>query len=684
MMKFKLFISLIFIFITLSATSQRYLEKAEIAFKSQNFAEGIEICKETYDKIDRKGTKAKKHKGRMAYYIAECYRETNAIKEASDWYEKAILLQYFEDEPLVYFYNAEVLRMMGEIEKAVKNYKKYKAVSPGDTRVDVGLSSCEKIVQWKQSNSKYIVKSETSLNKEGFDMCPVFGDKKTSQLFFSSSRQGVTGGVSDPRSGEVYMDIWVSELDKNGNWGEPVIVGGEINTDANEGSASFDGRFKTMFFTRCPNEKKKSPGCEIWMSKAKGRGEWDTPTKLMLIDNDSITVGHPCSSEDGKTLIFVSDLQGGFGGRDLWYSTYVKKTDSWTQPVNMGPEINTAGNEMFPTFSLSGDLYFSSDGHPGLGGLDLFIAKKTPEELKFEKPVNMGIPLNSIGNDYALIEYTDKKGYFTSERKNTNGGKEFDADIYSYDLPPNLFDLKVFVSEVGVKQNKIADVSVKVVGSDGSTWEGFTNDKGMIYWDKKPNGDRYINEKTSYEITISKTGFQENKKTAKITTDELKDNQTFAIEMGLLPINVKPIRLPDIRNEFNSSELLVNAEVNSKDSLNFVYDLLMEYPGMVLELSSHTDSRGNDAANQDLSDRRAKECVRYLVEEKGLNPARLVAVGKGEKEAATWVNPETGEKTTLTETFINQFKTKDKAKFEFFHSLNRRTEGKVLSMDFEE
>jgi len=684
-MKFKHILLLPFLFLTFFVQSQRYLQKAEMAYKSQNFADGIEICKDTYDKIDNKGVKAKKYKGRIAFYLAECYRETGAIKEANEWYDKTILLQYFEEEPDVYFYNAEVLRMMGEIEKAIKNYNKFLEKTPNDERAELGLSSCEKIQEWKNSNSKYIVKNETMLNQEGYDMNAVFGDKKMSKLYFSSSRKGVTGDGVDPRIGEAYMDIWVSEMDRNGNWGEPMVVPGEINTMDNEGSISFDGRYKTLFFTRCPNVKKASPACQIWMSKAKGRSEWDTPVRVNVVEGDSVTVGQPCASADGRAIIFVSDLPGGHGGRDLWFSEYNKRDDSWSTPVNLGPEINTPGNEMFPSFSLEGDLYFSSDGHPGIGGLDLFIAKKIDgEEFKFENPVNLGIPLNSENNDYALIEYSDKKGYFTSERKNKNGGSDFDADIYSYELPPSLFDLKVIVSEIGQKQIKIADVSVKVVGSDGSSWEGFTNDRGMIFWSQKPNGDRYINEKSSYEITISKEGFQESKKIAKVSTEGLRDNQTFAIEMGLLPINVKPIRLPEIRNVFGEAELLVNEEVNSKDSLNFVYDLLMEYPGMVLELSSHTDARGSEKANQELSEKRAQECVRYLVEEKGLNPKRLVPIGKGEMEPASWIDPETGEKLTLAESFINGFKSKDKDKYELFHALNRRTEGRVISMDFEE
>ena len=684
-MKFKYFSFFIILFLFSPVSAQRYLQKAESAFRNQNYAEGIQICKETYDKIDRKGSKAKSHKGKMAFYIAECYRETGAIKEASDWYEKAILLQFFEEKSLVYYYNAEMKRMMGDIDKAQKNYKKYKDLEPNDKRADVGIESCEKTKAWKTNSTKYEVKNETVLNKGGIDMCPVFGNKKTSELYFSSSRVGVVGAEEDPRSGDVYMDIWVSELDKSGNWTEPHIVNELVNTEANEGAASFDGRFKTMFFTRCPNEKKKSPGCEIWMSKSKGKGVWEEPTKIMLVPNDNITVGHPCASGDGKTLIFVSDLTGGQSGRDLWMSTYNKRKDKWSMPVNLGPEINTPGNEMFPTLSKGGNLYFASDGHPGLGGLDIFLAKRVGEEFKFEDPVNMGVPLNSSGNDYYLIEYSDKKGYFTSERKNRNGGSEYDADIYSYELPPNYFDLKLVISQIGEKNTKIADAVVKVKGSDGSTWQGYTNNYGSIYWTTKPNGDRYINENTSYEIEVSKEGYYENNKKAKLTTQGLKDNQTFFVEMGLLPIkSSKPIRLPEIRNVFNSHELVVDETINSKDSLNFVYDLLMEYPGMVLELSSHTDSRGNDKANQGLSERRAKECVRYLVEEKGINSARLVGVGKGEALPAIWKDPESGEKITLTEEFIDQFKTKDKDKFEYLHSLNRRTEGRVLSMDFQE
>lgn len=684
-MKYILFLFISTICFSLSTYSQRVIEKAEKAYKSQNYSTGVDLLKSSYESASRKGAKAKKQKGDFAYKIAESYRATESFKDANEWYDRAILLEYFETEPLVYLYNGDMLLMMGEQEKAKKNYLAYKALKPNDQRAVVGLSSCDLAKDMKEDKGMYLIEPQISLNKEGFDMCPMFGDNKTTKIYFNSSRTGGVGADIDPRSGENYMDIWVSEMDKKENWGEPRLLSGVgINTEDNEGPVCFDGRFKTMFFTRCPNEKKKNLGCEIWVSEAKGKDEWGEPKKLLLTPNDSITVGHPCVSEDGKYLLFVSDLPGGFGGRDIWYSTYEKKTDAWSIPTNLGPAINTPGNEMFPTFAKNGDLYFATDGIPGMGGLDIFKATKIKDKYQWENPTNMGYPINSENNDYSLIEYSAKKGFFTSERKNGSGGKEYDADIYAYTLPPARFDLKVIVSEVGQKKIKIPEVKVTVKGPDAAnSWEGYTKKDGSIFWEKKPNGDRYISENMSYTIAIEKDGFQPDKRGAQFTTQGLTSNQSFVIEMALLPIEVKPIRLPEVRYNTNESVLLVNETINSKDSLNFVYNLLNEYPGMVLELSSHCDARGGEKENQLLSEARAIECVKYLVTEKGIDPRRIVAVGKGELEPITWTDPATGEKIVLTEAYINQFKTTDKAKFELLHQLNRRTEGKVLSMDFD-
>jgi outer membrane protein OmpA-like peptidoglycan-associated protein len=419
---------------------------------------------------------------------------------------------------------------------------------------------------------------------------------------------------------------------------------------------------------------------------------------MNLKSNDTISVGHPCVTDDGKFLIFASDMPGGFGGRDLWYTTYDKKSDSWTSPVNMGSGINTAGDELFPTFGLNNELIYASNGLPGMGGLDMYHADRIGEENKWENPTNYGSPINCEFNDYAMLQVTDRKGYFTSERKGGAGEDQFRPDIWMYELPPNLFSLKVNVFDLSDKtrQTRIDGAKVIVTGPNKVKFEGVTNKDGSIFWDKNGKGERFINEESTYKIMISKKGFYEDTLGQKITTIGLKENQDFVVDMGLFPI--KPIRLPEVRYALGKWDLLVDSSINSKDSLLFVYNLLEEYPGLILELSSHTDPRGNNEFNRILSDNRAKACYEYLVKEKGVDPRRIVPVGKGEMEPRTiflhnGVYTERqqkdengnllGQAVVLTEAYINQFKA-DKRKYEMLMQYNRRTEGKIITLtDFD-
>lgn len=691
-LKFSL-VLVIFSLSTLAMAQSKVIVKANKSYESENYANAVDDCQAAYKVLSRKGgDRAVKRKGDMAFKVAESYRHLERYKEANEWYDRCVLLGYEEIQPEVLLYNGEMLHMMREYDKAIESYKAYQALVPEDDRASSGIESCMNNKTYQKEKTRHTVANELKLNVKEFDMAPMFGDRKESTFYFSSSRAGSTGKGTDPRSGEAYMDIWVADVDKKGNWQQPYLLKGEgINTVDNEGTLCFDDRYKKMFFTRCPNMTKQNLGCDIWVSEAKGR-EWGEPTKLVLKTHDSISVGHPCTS-DGKYLIFASDMPGGFGGRDLWYTTYDRKSDSWSTPINMGPEINTKGNELFPTFALNGDLIYASDGLPGLGGLDIFRATKVGEENKWENPKNIGAPINGEHNDYALIEKTEKLGYFTSERVGPNG--EGIPDIYSYVLPPNLFDLKVIVSDLSEKDVKIKDAKVTVVGSDGSTWEGYTDAKGAVFWDKKPTGDRYINEESSYTIDVAKEGYYENKKLSKISTVGLNYDQNFVVDMGLFPIK-KPIRLPEVRYPLNKWDLLVDSTINSPDSLEFVYNLLQENPGLILELSSHTDSRGSATANQKLSENRARACYKYLVEQKGVDPRRIVPVGKGESMPREVYlidgvydvrQPEEGktfETIILTEAYINKFKSKDRATFELLHQLNRRTEGKVISFEYDQ
>jgi peptidoglycan-associated lipoprotein len=693
-MNLKQIFSLVVIGLSLSLNAQIYVPKqvrlANDQFRNENYCDAAALCAKAYTKIERKGQLAKKMKGEMAFKTGECYRQTENVKDANEWFEKAILLRHYERNHELYFLNAECLRSMGEFAKAKQYYNLYKELEPGTKKADVGIRSCEIANDFKINKTRHVITNVAALNKDVFEMAPMFGDKKESQLIFSSTRSGGVSSMKDPRSCNNFMDLWISELDKKGNWQEPRLLPGEgINTIDNEGTVCFDGRNKKMFFTRCPNLKKQNLGCDIWMSNAKGK-EWDTPTKLILKTHDSISVGHPCVSDDGNFLIFSSDLPGGFGGKDLWYTTYTKKDTNWAKPINMGPEINTPGNELFPSFAKNGDLYFATDGLPGVGGLDIFIATKVKDKNKWENPKNLGFPINSVSNDYALVEQSPKVGYFTSERVGSVG-KNFRPDIYKYELPPNLYDLKVNVHDLTDKSKKIAGAKVTVTSGDNKTFEGTTAADGSIFWDKKPNGERFINEDMSYTITVEKDKYQGVKPQA-FTTLDIKYDQNFIFDVPLL--KNAPIRLPEVRYPLAQWTLLMDESISSKDSLNFVFDLMTEYPGMVLELSSHTDARDTDKRNQVLSENRAKACIKYLVEEKGIDARRFVPVGKGEFSPRTvWLKEgkylvdepaetEGVQEIVLREAYINTFKKKDVKTYELLHQLNRRTEGKVLSLDF--
>lgn len=701
-MKLRIAFTIFLLGLTTVAFAQgKYVTKARAAYISQEYCDGIEICKTAYSKVTRKGRSAKKLKGEMAYKTADCYRFTEQFREANDWYNRAILLDYQEELPEVHLFNAEMLRMMTEFEKAIEQYELYLAVVPDSDVAKLGLESCNRNKEFIAEKTRHVIENQTAINTEEFDMAPMFGDRKGVKMYFGSSRPGVTGRKSDPRTCQSFMDLWVSDLDKKGNWTAPyLVVGDSINTEHNEGTVAFDRRYKKMFFTRCPSYKKENLGCDIWVSEAKNKKEWKAPRKITgLKSNDTVSVGHPCTI-DGKYLIFASDMSGGFGGKDLWYTTYDKKTDEWSGPKNMGPEINTKGNELFPSFGLDGGLIYASDGMAGLGGLDIFKAKRVGEENKWIEPTNLGAPINGPNNDYALIEVTERLGYYTSERKSVHG--EYNPDIFSYVLPPNLFSLKVNITELVDKSKKIEDVRVAISGSDGSKWEGYSDENGAVYWDKRPTtdvnyGNRYINESVSYTINIfgDETKYHPVPDGQSITTKGLDYNQDFIVDMAMIP--KKPIRLPEVRYAFNSWKLLVDSTINSKDSLLFVLEMLEEYPGMVLELSSHTDSRGGDGPNQKLSENRARSCYKFLVEEKGVDPRRIIPVGRGEREARkVWLKDGTyyvdypGDdvvsdytEITLKESYINKFRRSDKKTFELLHQLNRRTEGDVMQMDFD-
>lgn len=660
----------------------KHVREANLAFNSGKYFEAIPKCESAFKKLGVKGSL--KQKGDMAFKVAESYRNLDRYDKANEWYGVCLELRYFNIKPEIYYFKANMQRMLKDFAGAAKSYKEFKRLAPESKHkeIDALIDGCETYKGFEEIESKIVAKVETKINTKEFDMAPSFADKKGKKIYFSSSREDAFGKERDPITGQKYMDIFVAEYDDKMN---PINVKsidtkGIINTAENEGSVCFDSKKKTMYFTRCPNKAKAELGCDIWMTDLNGE-DFDNVTKINLKANDTISVGHPCLTEDGMMLIFVSDMvenklgEKSFGGRDLWFVNYNKKEKIWDSiPKNMGPIFNTSGNELFPSLGSKGQLFFASDGLPGIGGLDIFSAERVGIENKWVNPKNIGTPFNSPGNDYAMCDFDGKSGFFTSERKTTSS-VEYTPDIWSYSIPPNLYDLRVVVYELGNKNKKIEGAKVVVTEVDGQTWEGMSEKAGRTEkWTERKDKSRYITEGKDYQIKSSKARYFTYKNGAKFTTKGLDNSQSFLIEIPLIPIE---IRTPEVRYPLDKWSFINDATCMSLDSLKFLENLLKDNPTLIVELYSHTDARDTEIHNQALSENRAKSVYNYLVNEKGIDPRRIKPIGRGEAEPAKWMDEKDIEQV-LNETFINQFKASDKAKFERLHQINRRTTVKIV------
>jgi peptidoglycan-associated lipoprotein len=665
----------------------KYIRKANDTYYSGNYFEAIKVCQDAYKTLGYKGTI--RQKGEMAYKIADSYRNMQVYDKANEWYGTCIELKYFDVVPEVYFYRGDMQRMLKEYDNSLKSYREYKRIAPNSRtkELEAAMSAIEKYRDFESEESNYVIKCEEKINSKQYDMAPSFGDKKGKTIYFGTSRDEATGADRDPISGQKYMDIYSAEYDVNGNPTnvKSIDTKGVVNTTQNEGTACFDSKKKKLYFTRCPNAEKMDLGCEIWTADLSGE-DFENPMRISLKTNDTVSVGHPCLTPDDMMLIFASDMtesangEKSFGGRDLWYVTYDKRSKMWDSvPHNMGAMFNTAGNELFPSIGPKGQLYFASDGLPGIGGLDIFVAQRDGEENKWSGTKNMGVPFNSQGNDYGMCDLDGRSGFFTSERK-TSSSNEYTSDIWSYSIPPNLYDLRVIVYESGKKTKKLAGAKVTVTVSDGTTWEGTTDARGKVSWNEKADKkSRWILVGKDYTLKAGKEGYYEDKRGAKFSTVGLDQSQTFILEMPLLPIG--EIRTPEVRYPVSQWSFINDATCMSLDSLKFLDSMLREYPNITIDLFSHTDARDTDVKNQVLSENRAKAVYKYLVEQKGLDARRIRPVGKGESEPATWED-ENGQKVILTEAYINQFKTSDPAKFQKLHQINRRTTAKITGTDF--
>jgi peptidoglycan-associated lipoprotein len=656
---------------TLNAHAQKnYIRDADRAFDNQQYYNAGELYKKGMGKI-----KNKQEKARITFRIAECYRMMNDWKQAESWYSKAIKAKHNDDKMYLYFAEAKKINM--KYDEAITAFQDYQKLVPSDPAGENGIKSSTLAQQWKDNPTRYVVENMAQINSKDFDFSPTYGDKKHTSLIFTSKREGQTGNKIDPISGTMYSDLFETKVDKNGKWSTPSTIQGDVNSAlGNEGASCVNKKGDKVYFTRCDQLKKKWITCKIYMSPKKGNS-WGPPEMIDFnLDAallDSFNFRHPTVSADEQVMIFSSDMTGSMGGQhsDLWMSTYDKKSKKWGKPVNMGSSINTQGREGFPYLSDNGDLYFSSDGQLGMGGLDIFKCPLVDAKTwKFGTPENLKYPLNSSGDDFGIVfDGKKEKGYLTSNREGTKGAD----DIWSFYLPPLVFHLAGTITDCKYGPGiAVQEATVRMVGSDGSALEVKTDKDGKYKYDLLPEVSYVVTVFSDKGHSTKAEGYLNlpDKDKGKLTTVGEMVSKDFVLDFCLVPAETE-IRFPAVLYDLNKSTL----KPESKDSLNFLYQTLIDNPTIIIEISSHTDSRASNKYNQTLSQARAQACVDYLVNEKHIPKERLVAKGYGEERPLRLADG-----TVLTEKYILSKKTKQEQ--EALFDLNRRSVFKVLSWDY--
>ncbi len=645
---------LILIFLPDAQAQKRKTQRAYDAFQAGEYYESIDLFKDAYSKTKKSD---KSTRTELVFMIAESYRMINDPRNSETWYKLAVKSSY--SNPDAQFWLAESMKKNGKYTQAIDEFRKYKQIAPGDARADQEIRSCELANEWQRSPESYQVVELKDLNSRETDFGAAYGSDDYGTIYFTSSRDDAAGNKTHGATGQSFTDIFETRLDKKSKWSTPVPVS-VLNTESEEGTPSFSADFRAVYFTRCDAGKREKKGCVIMYSERTGTG-WSEPENLNIL-SDSVVAAHPAISPDGSVLYFVSDIAGGSGKKDIWMVR--KSGDAWGQPLNLGPDINTPEDELFPFVRSDGTLYFSSDGHIGMGGLDIFKATYQPDGSWIV--LNLKAPINSSADDFSIVfEDENERGIFSSTRK----GRGND-ELYSFEMPPLRFAVTGLVKDekTGIA---IPASTVQLIASDASSLQAETGKGGDFKFSLKPNVD--------YIFLASKEGYLRGKE--RETTKGQEKSREFMVTILLTAID-KPIELPNILYDFGKYDLRPESMV----SLDKLVETLNDNPKVTIELMSHTDSRDTEEYNQNLSQQRAQVVVDYLIQ-KGIAADRLTAVGYGESSPkvvdqqiareATFLK----EGTTLTEQFINTLPNEEQK--EIAHQVNRRTEFRVLRTDYE-
>lgn len=643
MSRTKCLIFLLATLLTLPAVAQKSkatkskTPKADNAFNQANYAGAIELYKKSYTK-----QKSKVDKAVTAFKTGESYRMMANWKEAAGWYEKSV--NDGNKDPMATLRYAQGLQTNGRYDEATAQYNAYKGLVPEDNRTDGAIEACRTAQGWKDKPTRAVVENASALNSKYFDFSPASANTPNG-LFFSSSRMEATGNKNDGWYGEKFFDLFTAAMDNNGKWSTPVAVPPPVNSASSDGAAVWDAKNNVLYFTRCSKIKDKEGVCRIYKS-VYANNAWSEPEALSFAA-DAYNTGHPTLTADGSTMYFSSDMPGTVGGKDIFVVKWDAGTNAWGAPANMGTLINTPGDEMYPHLASESKLFFASNGHGGMGGLDNYSA--TNENGSWGNVANLQSPMNSPADDFGIMFSDATTGYLTSNRE---GGLGAD-DIYTFRIPPPVFSVAGRVYDTDTKES-ISGATVELFGSDGTALSVKTGGDGMYRYELKPE--------TKYKVSASYTGYLT--KFLEVETIGLMDSKDFIGDFDFpLKSTAKPIELRDIFYDLDKATL----RAESKAELDKLIVILNENPTITIRIEAHTDTRASDSYNIDLSKRRAKSVVDYLIKA-GVDKDRLSSEGFGET------------KVRVTDEEIAKLPTV--AEKEAAHQQNRRTEFSVLSTDF--
>ena len=651
---FTIYVLFLLIVSSLYSCKSAKLSDAEEKQRIGEYYEAAAIYRKVYTKTS---PKKRDLRGYIAYRMAECNRLINNTAKATSAYMNAIRYDY--PDSTVYLRMGQMLQKTGRYPEAIKNYDIYMENDPSNLLAINGIQGCELVPGWKKNPTRYEVRRMDKFNSRRGEFSPMLAGDKYDQLYFASSRSKDKDAKVSAITGQNNNNLFLVKQDEKGAWLAPVELEDEVNTEYDEGTPSFSPDGNTMYYTYCAQDPEGPRTAEIYIS-TRSSAKWGKGTRATIVKDSVTALGHPSISPDGKYLYFVSDAVGGFGGKDIFRARVAG--NDFGPMENLGEEINTPGDEMFPYVRDSVTLYFASNGHPGMGGLDLF--KATQDSTGKWNVENLGAPINSMGDDFGItFAGKEERGFFCSNRNDARG---YDH-IYSFELPTITIFIEGIVNDVD--EYPIEDATVRIVGKDG------LNVKVPV---KKDGTYRVELERDiRYVMMASARGYLN--QNYELHTGPEEKNETYIVDFFLSPIS-KPVVIDNIFYDFDKATL----RPESKKALDEMIKMLNDNPNVTIELGAHTDRKGTDQYNERLAQRRAQSVVDYLIAG-GIEAARLEAKGYGESVPKT-INKKMAkqfdflkEGDVLTEEFILALPPEQQ---EIADQINRRTEFKVLRTNY--